>query len=383
MSTQYYNFSTGFHANASNANNGLYAPSSGVTYDFAHTLEETNPWWRVDFGSTKAVAYAKIWGRQDCCQSRMDGFEVWVGDSPSYNGTGNSKCFTSIVNQLLVAPYTYGFPCDGRGRYLFVVLPRFGFVVVVEVEVYPRGCDGCEAGSISSPMALDPSLVELYTFSPISRLRDSTLASPDLTVPALAPGFTSDCQWAGAECAIFSTVGVSSGGGQYLQLPTVNLGRMSAAAGFSICLWFVFDAVGSTERLFDIAVGESNNNVLLCRNGATTSLALFFGFPNNQQSLISPNPIVLGTWRHVCVVNRGRSWNLYDDGALAVSTTATSDLASVDLTSNFIGKSNWASDTLLRGKVDEFRMYNRSLSANEVSAVFAYRGTLWLVSFCF
>jgi hypothetical protein len=141
---------------------------------------------------------------------------------------------------------------------------------------------------------------------------------------------------------------------------------MSAAAGFSICLWFSFDTVGFFERLFDFGLGPDNNNVLVTRSGQSNLLELYVG----GWALYSPNPIVLSTWRHVCVVNQRMSWKLYDNGILSINAIKDSDLASVDLISNFIGKSNWDGDSLFQGKMDEFKMFSRSLSDSEVSDVF-------------
>jgi hypothetical protein len=231
--------------------------------------------------------------------------------------------------------------------------------------------DGCQAGTVSG----DSSLFQLNTFGTSSRLRDSSLQSADLEVPAgaVAPTYTTKCQWAGAECAVFTSDGDSSGGGQFFKLPTVNLGRLSADRGFSICAWFVYDAIGSWSRIFDMGQGESSNNVLLAQDGSSNlNLTWFSGSTLDQ--LYSPNSFSPGTWLHACAVNQGRRWELYENGALVASKVSAVDLVAVDLTSNYIGRSNWNGDRLLRGKVDEFRMYNRALAGSEVADLFDYRG---------
>ena len=75
------------------------------------------------------------------------------------------------------------------------------------------------------------------------------------------------------------------------------------------------------------------------------------------------------------MVNQGTLWSLYDDGALAINQTAGCSLNTVQLTSNFIGVSNWAGYPSTVGRVSEFMIYQRALSASEVASVYSFRGT--------
>ena len=259
--------------------------------------------------------------------------------------------------------------CDRKER--FEVLLCFSPQQVFHLVAGPQ-----TLATVDSSLAM----FQHNTFAPSSRLRDSTLQSADLVVPdgADAPSYTTDCQWAGAECAVFSSDADSSGGGQYFKLPTVNLGQMSANQGFSICAWFVFDAAGWWSRVFDFGQGFAINNVVLAQEDVSNFLVVLWlsgmDSSSTRDSLTSPVSYPLGAWRHACVVNQGRRWELYENGVLAVSKISNLDLVPVDLTSNFIGRSNLEGDRLLRGKVDEFRMYNRALAGSEVANIFAYRG---------
>ena len=237
---------------------------------------------------------------------------------------------------------------------------------------------GAPSPSSSSVIFGDAALFAYYTFGTDSRLKDSSHASVDL-VPSSsdAPTYVSDCRWPGAECSQLSSEADSSGGGQYFALPTFNLGKMSAEAGFSICAWFVFDSVRSGSRIFDMGNGEYSNNVFIARNGDTSTLyAEYWANDAERGSLESPNAIVQGVWRHACLVNVGKTWDLYDDGVQSVHATASFYLITVDLARNYIGRSNWNGDSLLQGKIDEFRMYTRALSSTEVANIFTYKGNI-------
>ncbi len=226
----------------------------------------------------------------------------------------------------------------------------------------------------------DPALVGHFTFDPNTRLADSSLATAGLTAPSgTPPTYTADCQWPGAECAVLSSFADSSGGGQYLLAPPLNLGVMSAGGGFSICAWvLIAPTAGAWARVFDFGVGWGEMGVILSRHDTDPFLQAEHRFNYVAQSFQSPVAFRLGQWRHVCVVNKGIVWSIFDNGVLSATYEAWYSVANVELTNNFIGRSFSRSDRLLQGKVDEFRIYKRALSTKEVADIFAYRGLLLL-----
>lgn len=56
----------------------------------AHTLEEPEPWWRVDLGGRRAVEAVVVQNRHDCCWEHLKGAEVHVGDSLLDGGRHNA-----------------------------------------------------------------------------------------------------------------------------------------------------------------------------------------------------------------------------------------------------------------------------------------------------
>jgi hypothetical protein len=101
---------------------------------------DLSPWWKVDLGNTASIGGGTIWGRSDCCPSRLDGFQIWVGSSGSaYNAAGNAKCFTSTTFEHQVPPYTHRFDCVATGRYLWLVLATGNCLSIREIEVYSIG----------------------------------------------------------------------------------------------------------------------------------------------------------------------------------------------------------------------------------------------------
>ncbi|XP_031794193.1 fucolectin-6-like [Sarcophilus harrisii] len=55
------------------------------------TLQETDPWWRADLGSTQAIESLSITSRKDCCREHINGAIILVGDSPYWGGIFNAR----------------------------------------------------------------------------------------------------------------------------------------------------------------------------------------------------------------------------------------------------------------------------------------------------
>jgi hypothetical protein len=111
--------------------------STVANTDFVHTSTEANPWWRVDMSTSKSVVGGKLVHRQDCCQSRMDGFKIWIGNSSTYNGAGNVNCYTHTGTSHTTSPYVTLFSCNGNGQYVFLHLSKTEAMNFDELEVYP------------------------------------------------------------------------------------------------------------------------------------------------------------------------------------------------------------------------------------------------------
>eukprot|EP00118_Oscarella_pearsei_P028991 m.3415 g.3415 ORF g.3415 m.3415 type:complete len:2425 (+) comp9369_c0_seq1:116-7390(+) len=140
--------------------NGNYNGGRSCT----HTLGQTNPWWYVDLGFQQPVRKITVTNRGDCCHTRLNGFEIWVGDDNTSGGTKNKKCTAKAIPNFGRGE-TRTITCDSlmHGRYVFVRIPGGGKVLTIcEVAVYsdcslsPLPCttSGCARGQ-SSNVALN------------------------------------------------------------------------------------------------------------------------------------------------------------------------------------------------------------------------------------
>uniref|UniRef100_A0A8C4SLZ2 Uncharacterized LOC114666204 n=1 Tax=Erpetoichthys calabaricus TaxID=27687 RepID=A0A8C4SLZ2_ERPCA len=103
-----------------------------------HTGLESSPWLRVNLRATYAISSVVVYNRQDCCDGRLNGAEIRIGDSPDVSE--HVRCGT------IEATYpgsVHTICCHGRrGQYVSVVLPNQPqYLTLCEVEVYGEASD--------------------------------------------------------------------------------------------------------------------------------------------------------------------------------------------------------------------------------------------------
>jgi fibronectin type 3 domain-containing protein len=97
-----------------------------------------------------------------------------------------------------------------------------------------------------------------------------------------------------------------------------------------------------------------------------------YAIKNNgaEQQINGPSVPSAGAWHHIAVTLSGATGKLYVDG-VAVGTNTSMTIKPSDLGwtwGNYIGKSQF-NDPYLNGSVDDFRIYNRALSATEITTL--------------
>jgi hypothetical protein len=160
--------------------------------------------------------------------------------------------------------------------------------------------------------------------------------------------------------------GTSSG---YVSFPA---GLVSGLSNITIATWVRLDANTTWNRIFDFGSGTSTYMFLSPASaGNTVRFAITTGGSAGEEQINSAGLLSTGVWHHLSVTLSNSVGILYINGVEAgrneTMTLKPSDLGST--TQNWLGRSQWAADPYLGGSVDDFRIYNRSLSAAEVSAL--------------
>jgi hypothetical protein len=165
---------------------------------------------------------------------------------------------------------------------------------------------------------------------------------------------------------------LSASGSQFVQLPA---GILSNYTAVTIELWAGFPGtLPANCSLFGFGNinGSSGNGYIFCqpRDGRIAITASDW----SGEQKTSPNPS--GNWSGLTSLHVTAVFNppqgrlaLYTNGVLAAQNTAvTIPLSSVNELFCFIGRSLYSADAYFNFNLDEFRIYNRALSTNEIAA---------------
>ncbi|MBN1697237.1 MAG: glycoside hydrolase family 88 protein [Spirochaetales bacterium] len=185
----------------------------------------------------------------------------------------------------------------------------------------------------------------------------SALSCPDETPPQTDP------VWSGGPYTL-------NGTSDYVDLPDGITGDLD---DFSVACWVRLNSLDTWSRIFDFGVDTNVFMMLTPASGDT-------GYPyfcittsgnSGEQGINGTGRMSTGSWQHLAVVMSGNTGILYintqEAGRNTGITLNPSDLGNT--TNNYIGRSQWSDDPYLNAGIDDFVVYDRALSASEVSAL--------------
>lgn len=163
--------------------------------------------------------------------------------------------------------------------------------------------------------------------------------------------------------------------GGYLKVPSTDFSRFNN--GITISTWVKINSNFVWTRIVDFGDGNPKNNIVLSNwEGNRRLIIHVFRNDKGYKNAYTLNDCVFkNVWTHIVLTiqpasdNIYATWKLYVNGVMQKLNNEndhffphTSAYANC-----YIGKSNWGNhDLLLRGNIDDFRIYKRVLTANEV-----------------
>jgi hypothetical protein len=126
-------------------------------------------------------------------------------------------------------------------------------------------------------------------------------------------------------------------------------------------------------RIIDFGNGQGNDNIILSLSSGATGQPILEAFESNfydgfyQSSSVS---LSTSSWTHVAGILKGTNSSLYLNCTLTNTKSITASPQNVVRTNNYIGRSNWASDSYANAKFRNLRIYNRALCQSELRTDF-------------
>lgn len=159
---------------------------------------------------------------------------------------------------------------------------------------------------------------------------------------------------------------------------SITNGITLGTTGLSFAIWFKSNSSGAWARIFEFGNGAPNNTIDVTVNFMSSTNQLAYEIQNGSGGLIEINSGLVvndNTWRHlVWTVSTANTWLLYINGALYKTDTNMYYPNQVLRGNAWLGKSEW-NDQPFNGQMDDFRVYNCVLSANDVAKLYTYTGT--------
>ena len=130
-------------------------------------------------------------------------------------------------------------------------------------------------------------------------------------------------------------------------------------------MWVYWRTSNNWQRLFDFGNGTDQYLFLTPSNGNIMRFAIKNG--GDEQTVDCPTKLTLSKWKHVAVTIGKDATTIYVDGQpVATSTGITIRPSDIRPSLNYLGRSQFAADPLLTAYLDDVRIYNYALSAEEV-----------------
>ncbi|HOQ04002.1 MAG TPA: hypothetical protein PKY88_02140 [Anaerohalosphaeraceae bacterium] len=159
-----------------------------------------------------------------------------------------------------------------------------------------------------------------------------------------------------------------SGGTAYVDLPDVF---DNFTPGLTFSFWANPAAAANWARFISLNNGAPSDNIFFSRVGTGTTLRFHVYLGTSSGGLVdAANALALNQWQMFAVtMTQNGNVVIYKNGLpLASGTVPLPNI--VTRTNSWIGRSAWSGDQYYNGGLDEFRIYNYALTADQVADLY-------------
>ena len=174
------------------------------------------------------------------------------------------------------------------------------------------------------------------------------------------PNYVDDCKQGAKALRLNATQG------QYVQLPYETAGSEE----LTVALWVKMRSSNTWQRLIDFGNDTEHYMFLTPKNSYTNVMRFAIKNGGDEQSIDCKQALPMSQWKHVVLTVGKERTVIYIDGEEAASSTGITirpgDFRPV---LNYIGRSQFVSDPLMTADLDDVRIYNYALTADDVKTV--------------
>ena len=157
-----------------------------------------------------------------------------------------------------------------------------------------------------------------------------------------------------------------------MQIPSFAFGGIS----FSICFWYKYSSYIQNARICDFGNGAADQNIFVAFVYSTIAFGSVdtVGGSNGNITLMTSGTSCDGVWRHIAIVFTfstilNSTYTIYVNGTATLSFSARA-CSNSTRTLNYLGRSNWPNDPYFTGMIDDFRLYNTTLTSAEINTIY-------------
>ena len=153
---------------------------------------------------------------------------------------------------------------------------------------------------------------------------------------------------------------------QYVQLPY----EVAGTDELTIAMWVNMKSNASWQRLFDFGNDTDHYMFLTPRNGDSNVMRFAIKNGGSEQVINCKTALGSSQWKHVAVTIGKDKTVIYLDGKVTGSSTGITICPSdIHPFMNYIGRSQFAADPSLSAVIDDVRIYNYAVSADDVQTI--------------
>jgi hypothetical protein len=136
---------------------------------------------------------------------------------------------------------------------------------------------------------------------------------------------------------------------------------------YSTSCWINPEAFGSYARIYDFGNGQGSDNVLTCLSEIVSGRLASQNYSGSSGGtlLTALSGAVLNRWNHVAVTYDGVNIRIYLNGNLLIAGPSASPRL-IMRTVCYIGRSNWSTDAFTQASIDDFMLWNRVITTDEI-----------------